>query len=189
MADVLCFPVLVLNRYFQPVQITNVRRAFVLLYGGSAVAVEGGELYDFPAWRELPAGERPGLAVVGGQLRVPRVLHLLRYDRTPRTLVRLSRRNLMLRDDFQCQYCGRRPPLRDLNIDHIVPRSRGGADSWDNLVTACRSCNLRKGSRTPEEAGVPLLRPPSRPRWTVAARIRMAMGHPFPEWEPFLETG
>lgn len=191
MSSVLTSRVLVLNRLFQPVQLTTVRRAFVLLYGGAALAVdEEGELHDFDGWRTLPIrSEDDALPIVGGALRVPRVLHLHRYERTPRLTVRLTRRNLMLRDGHQCQYCAKRPPLRDLNIDHIVPRSRGGQDTWENLVTACRICNLRKGWRTPDEAGMRLLRPPVRPRWTTTVQLLLEAHTPFKEWEPFLKAG
>jgi 5-methylcytosine-specific restriction endonuclease McrA len=190
MKDVLTVPVLLLNRVFEPVQVTNARRAFVLLYGGAALALEDGELYDFDSWRRIPAkhGE-DAVPVVGGAIRVPRVLHLTRYDRTPRTLVRLSRKNLMMRDGHQCQYCGRKPPIRDLNIDHVLPRCRGGRDAWDNLVTACKPCNLKKGSRTPDEAGIRLMRLPQRPKWSTAARILMSASDPFPEWAPYLRAG
>lgn len=188
MADVLALPVLVLNRFFEPVQVTSAKRAFILLYGGTAMAVEDGELYDFEAWRQQEFDDacEPSVPVVDGKIKVPRVLHLERYDRTPRTLVRLSRRNIMLRDGHQCQYCGRKPAMRELNIDHVVPRSRGGRDAWENLVTACKPCNLRKGSLTPEEAGVRLLRSPQRPRWTPATRILLGAGDPHPAWMPFL---
>ena len=191
MQDVLVGRVLVLNRWFQAVQLTTVRRAFVLLYGGVAHAVdEQGETYTFDMWRELPVriGDT-ALPIVGGALRVPRVVHLHRYERFPRPIVRLTRRNVMLRDGHQCQYCARRPPLRELNIDHIVPRSRGGTDSWENLVTACRLCNLRKGWRTPDEAGMRLIRSPVPPRWTTSAQILLEAGGPFKEWAPFLKTG
>src|SRR5262249_13402877 len=119
MTDVLSLPVLVLNRFLQPIQITTCRRAFILLYGGVAHAVdEGGDAFDFDLWRTLPVRhEDDAIPVVGGALRVPRVVHLLRYDRTPRVTVRLTRRNLMFRDAHQCQYCGKRPALRELNID------------------------------------------------------------------------
>jgi hypothetical protein len=130
MTDALDLPVLVLNRHFEPVQVTSAKRAFVMLYGGAAVALENGDAYDFPAWRALPVREPDeGVPVIGGELRVPRVLHLQRYDRRPRTAVRLSRKNLMLRDGYQCQYCARCGSLRELNIDHVLPRSRGGAAS------------------------------------------------------------
>lgn len=190
MTDVLCLPVLVLNRFFEPVQVTNVKRAFVLLYGGTALALdEGGDAYDFELWRDLPVRDTDdAVAIVGGALRVPRVVHLHRYDRMPRVTVRLTRRNLMFRDAHQCQYCGKRPPLRDLNIDHVLPRSRGGEDTWENLVTACRQCNLRKGWKTPEEANMRLARKPVRPKWTVTAQILLGSGWRFKEWEPFLKA-
>jgi 5-methylcytosine-specific restriction endonuclease McrA len=190
MTDILSRPVLVLNRVFQPVQLTTAKRAFVLLYGGSAHALdEAGEEYDFHLWRDVPLRpEDDVLPIVGGGLRVPRVLHLHRYDRTPRVTVRLTRRNLMFRDTHQCQYCGKQPPVRDLNIDHVLPRSRGGPDSWENLVTACRVCNLRKGWRTPEEANMRLQRRPFRPKWTMTAQILLGSQTKYREWEPFLKA-
>jgi 5-methylcytosine-specific restriction endonuclease McrA len=190
MTDVLSLPVLVLNRFLQPIQVTNCRRAFILLYGGVAHAVdEAGDAFDFELWRTLPVREEDdAIPIVGGSLRVPRVVHLLRYDRTPRVTVRLTRRNLMFRDAHQCQYCGKRPPLRELNIDHVLPRSRGGDDSWENLVTACRICNLRKGWKTPEEANMRLARKPFRPKWSMTAQILLGQGNKYREWEPFLKA-
>jgi 5-methylcytosine-specific restriction endonuclease McrA len=183
--------VLVLNRFFLPVQLTTVRRAFVLLYGGVATAVdETGEIYDFWQWRGLAIrDDDDALPIVGAILRVPRVIHLARYERSPRPTVRLTRRNLMIRDSHQCQYCSKQPPVRELNIDHILPRSRGGADTWENLVTACRVCNLRKGWRTPDEAGMHLIRKPVRPRWTTAVQLMLEACEPFKEWAPFLKAG
>jgi hypothetical protein len=180
-----------LNRHFSPISVATVRRALVLLYGGTARAIDdGGEAYDFPSWLSMPVRHGDdGLAIVGGALRAPRVLHLLRYDRAPRVTVRLTRRNLMIRDQFQCQYCGRRPSTRDLNVDHVVPRSRGGIDAWENLVISCRGCNLRKGRRTPTEAGMALLSVPHRPRWSTATQITLATREPFAEWAPFLGSG
>ena len=191
MSDVLSTPVLVLNRHLQPVQITTAKRAFVLLYGGAAHALdETGDAYDFEVWRTLPLREKDdAIPIIGGRLRIPRVLHLHRYDRTPRATIRLTRRNLMFRDAHQCQYCGKRPPLRELNIDHVLPRSRGGADSWENLVTACRICNLRKGWKTPEEANMRLARRPARPKWSTTAQILLGAPSRFQEWEPFLKAG
>jgi 5-methylcytosine-specific restriction endonuclease McrA len=190
MTDVLGMPVLVLNRFFQPVQITTVKRAMVLLYGDAAEAIdEEGEARGFVAWRELDVREGDdALPIVGGALRVPRVVHLHRYDRTPRATVRLTRRNLMFRDAHQCQYCGKRPALRDLNIDHVLPRSRGGDDTWENLVTACRDCNLRKGWKTPDEANMRLARSPFRPKWSMTAQLLMGAGWRFKEWEAFLKA-
>ncbi|MDI1431515.1 HNH endonuclease [Polyangium sorediatum] len=188
--DPLALPVLALNRHFHPVQVTTARRAFLLLFGGTAHAIdEAGDVHDFTSWRGLPVRDSDdGLPIVGGSLRVPRVLHLRRYERVRRPTVRLSRRNVMLRDAHQCQYCLKRPPVRDLNIDHVVPRSRGGVDSWENLVTACRPCNLRKGRRTPEEASMRLLRTPTAPRWSASMLLLLGRPEPFKEWEPFLKS-
>ena len=190
MSDVLTKPVLVLNRYFSPVQLTTAKRAFVLLYGGAARAVdETGEEYEFDDWRHLPVrSEDDAVPIVGGELRVPRVLHLAKYDRTPRNTVRLTRRNLMFRDSHQCQYCGKTPVLRELNIDHVLPRSRGGQDTWENLVTACRVCNLKKGWKTPEEASMHLARKPFRPKWSMTAQILLGAPTKYREWEPFLKA-
>ncbi len=190
MTDVLSRPVLVLNRVFSPVQLTTAKRAFVLLYGGAANALDDHcEEYDFDLWRMLPVRDGDdAVPVIGGALRVPRVVHLHRYDRTPRVTVRLTRRNLMFRDQHQCQYCGKQPPVRDLNIDHVQPRSRGGPDSWENLVTACRVCNLRKGWKTPTEANMHLRRQPFRPKWSMTAQILLGSSTKYAEWEPFLKA-
>jgi 5-methylcytosine-specific restriction endonuclease McrA len=183
--------VLLLNRFYVPVCVTNARRALVLLYAGSARALDDlGDSHTFDQWRHLPVrdGDDP-LPIVAGVLRVPRVLHLQRYERMPRVSIRLTRRNLLLRDQQQCQYCGRRPTLRDLNVDHVRPRSRGGASTWENVVIACRACNLRKGHRTPEEAGMRLIRPPQRPKWSTTAHILMSAEPLLLEWRPFLKAG
>ena len=181
-------PVLLLNRNYAPVSVTTARRGMVLLFGGSAVALdELGAAHDFSRWRTLPVRETDDrLPIVGGQLRIPRVLHLLRYDRAPRFGVRLTRRNLLLRDSYRCQYCGEEPGVRELNVDHVMPRSRGGRDSWDNLVISCRGCNVRKGKRTPDEAGMQLPRKPVKPGWSTAAHIVLTTRAPFSEWRPFL---
>jgi 5-methylcytosine-specific restriction endonuclease McrA len=187
--DPLGLPVLVLNRHYQPVRITNVRRAMVLLYAGGALALDDdGQTHDFRRWARLPVRDAvdDGLPVVGASLRVPRVIHLRRYARARLPVVRLTRRNVMLRDGHQCQYCGRRPPLRELDIDHVVPRSRGGEDSWSNLVTACQPCNRHKGRRTPHEAGMSLFCRPAPPHWSTAVQLLAGLPATYKEWEPFL---
>jgi 5-methylcytosine-specific restriction endonuclease McrA len=178
--------VLVLNRVYQPIHVTSVRRAFGLLYAGAARAVdEQFQQFDFESWSALSAAMHDSIGTIDGRIRVPRVLVLLAYDRLPKTRVRFSRFNIYARDDNTCQYCGRRYARADLNLDHIVPRSRGGMTSWENVVCSCVSCNLRKGGRTPDEAGMRLLRQPARPRWTPMFRsaTRRAL---YSEWRPFL---
>ena len=179
--------VLVLNRVYQPVHITSVRRAFSLLYQGAARAIdEQFQLFDFDSWSALAAAaHEDSIGTVGRRIRVPRVIVLLAYERLPRARVRFSRFNIYARDDNTCQYCGRRFPRTELNLDHVVPRSRGGTTSWENVVCSCVPCNLRKGGRSPEEAGLRLMRHPSRPRWTPMFRsaTRRAL---YREWRPFL---
>jgi 5-methylcytosine-specific restriction endonuclease McrA len=179
--------VLVLNRVYQPVHITSVRRAFALLYQGAARAIDAQfQTFDFASWSALAAAaHEDAIGTVGRRIRVPRVIVLLAYDRMPRARVRFSRFNIYARDDNTCQYCGRRFPRADLNLDHVVPRSRGGSTTWENVVCSCVPCNLRKGGRSPEEAGLALLRVPSRPRWTPMFRSATRRAF-YREWRPFL---
>lgn len=181
--------VLVVNRHLQAVHLTTARRAFVLMWSDIARALDAAWVaHDFASWSALRPGE--GDLAVGtsrGPLRVPRVVQLMTFDRMPRSTVRLTRRNIFLRDAHTCQYCAKQLPTRDLNLDHVHPRSRGGPMTWENVVCSCRVCNLRKGGRTPPEAGMRLLRRPVRPRWSPVLALAFAPGRPA-EWEPFLAS-
>ena len=180
-------PVLVLNRSFHPVRVTTARQAFEMLYVGRVHALDRGfHEHDFTQWAALVAREDDEvLGTPSGLVRVPRLVLLATYNRIPQVSLRLSRRNVYLRDGHRCQYCGRMPSVDGLNLDHVVPHSRGGTHSWDNLVTSCRECNLRKGGALPHECGMTPLSPPARPRWTAAVQLQAAP-RSFPEWEPFL---
>ena len=123
--------VLVLNQNFEPLNICNIRRAFVLVHRGKAEVLEQGERGIRTATRVMPR---------------PSVIKLSYMVKRPRPQVRLSRREIFMRDDYQCQYCGSR--ARELTLDHVMPKHRGGGHSWDNLVSACRPCNHRKGGKT-----------------------------------------
>ena len=180
--------VLVLNRLYQPVNITSVRRAFTLLYQGSAKAIdEQFQTFDFESWAELSEEMHSNdvIQTVTQSLLVPRVIVLQVFDRFPRMHVRFSRQNIFLRDQSTCQYCAKRMPRSDLNLDHVIPRSRGGRTTWENVVCSCIKCNLKKGSRTPEEANMKLMRRPSRPRWSPFEQGRDG-SRPRAEWRPFL---
>lgn len=181
--------VLVLNRSFLPIHITSVRRAFCLLYQGLAHAVDQEyRTFDFESWAQLSAtvhDERIGL--VDRVIRVPRVILLLAFDRVPKRRVRFSRFNIYSRDRNTCQYCGKVFPRSELNLDHVVPRSRGGKSTWENVVCSCHECNRRKGGRTPEEAGMRLLRPPRRPEWTPFMLETFSLRR-YREWAPFLSV-
>ncbi len=179
---------LVLNRSFLPIHVTSVRRACVLLYAGSAKAVDTTyETFDFARWCELGSTVGSSLGLVGRRMPVPRVIQLAIYDRVPRRQVRFSRQNIYARDGDTCQYCAQRLPRNQLNLDHVVPRSQGGGSSWENVVCSCHRCNWRKGGRTPEQSGLRLLRKPSRPAWTPFLAAAASRGR-YVEWGPFLGT-
>ena len=119
--------------------------------------------------------------------RVPAVIRLREYLSRPWVPVPFSRRNVFLRDEFRCQYCLRGMKTCDATIDHVFPRSRGGKHCWENVTTACGSCNRKKGARTPREAEMPLHSEPFRPRWLPFTK--KAGGFSFPEeWEPWLSV-
>lgn len=179
--------VLVLNRSYMPVHITTVRRAIALLYQGVAKAVnEQYEVFNFDDWSQLrPRQGEDQIGLVHGSIRVPRVILLISYDRVPKRHVRFSRLNIFLRDRNTCQYCGGTLPRKELNIDHVIPRSRGGTSTWENVVCSCLECNRKKGGRTPEEAGMRLARKPARPRWTPRMGFKFNP-RDYKEWVPFL---
>ncbi len=112
----------------------------------------------------------------------PSVIRLANFIRVPFKKIELSRKNVIRRDAMTCQYCGGKHT--DLTVDHVIPKSRGGADSWENLVTACKKCNNKKGSRTPEEADMKLIARPKRPNHILF--IQQAVGKVEDTWRPFL---
>jgi len=147
--------VLVLNATYEPLSVVSVRRAVVLLLKEKAELLEAAEARLRAEQLNMP---------------VPLVIRMVYYVRIPRTMnLPLSRRTVMARDQYTCQYCGATPGRAELTIDHVVPRSRGGSTSWENLTVACRPCNQRKGNRTPREAGMALRRQPHRPRYVALA--------------------
>jgi len=185
--SVLNSKVLVLNRSYLPIHITVVRRAISLLYQGIAHAVdEHYRTFDFASWADL-ATEEDTIGLVDRAIRVPRVILLQGYDRIPRRYVRFSRFNIYARDGNRCQYCGRQFPRAELNLDHVVPRSRGGTSVWENVVCSCHRCNRLKGGRTPVEAGMRLVRQPRRPQWTPFMTETYSLRR-YKEWMPFLSA-
>lgn len=181
--------VLVLNRSYLPVHVTSVRRAFSLLYQGAARAVdEEFQTFDFNEWHQLSSlKEGDSIGTFRGNILIPRVIVLVAFDRLPKRHVRFSRLNIMSRDKFQCQYCGKKPERADLNLDHVLPRSYGGKSTWENIVTSCIDCNGKKGGRTPSQAGMQLRSNPARPRWTPLAHLRITASR-YEQWRPFLNV-
>ena len=159
--------VLVLNQDYSALTVCSVQRAVILLHLQKVHLVEAvdGEVVRSPSTR----------------MPYPSIIRLKAYAKVPYKQVMLSRKNVLKRDHHTCQYCGAR---NRLTIDHILPKSRGGRDTWENLVAACASCNNRKGDRTPEEADMPLAREPFRPSYVMF--IRDFVGTLDDTWRPYL---
>ncbi|HEY9791327.1 MAG TPA: HNH endonuclease [Candidatus Obscuribacterales bacterium] len=158
--------VLVLNASYEPLNICSWRRAIVLILKGKAESIEhNGKM-------------------LSETFHLPTVIRLRNYVKIPYKEISLSRRNVLHRDNYTCQYCGER--RHDLTIDHIQPRSRGGIDTWENVVAACLKCNVKKGDRTPKEANMHLLTTPRRPPSHVTFEIskHSLSGHTY--WNKYL---
>jgi 5-methylcytosine-specific restriction endonuclease McrA len=178
---------LVLNRRWVPIRTATVREAVCLMVKGAAKAVmpQTYETYDFPSWIMLQTERgKPHIRTVSLTIRVPEVIQLLVYDGLPVQEIVFSRRNVFKRDRNMCQYCGGRPGTEELTIDHIQPRSQGGRSTWENCVLACVECNKRKANRLLDQAGMRLLRPPIKPRWSP--RITIALGTRKESWNAFV---
>jgi 5-methylcytosine-specific restriction endonuclease McrA len=196
--DPLGASVLVLNRLYVAVHVINVRRAFALLFRQLAevIHLEDGQYanYDFGSWREISElraefkePDQDWVRSVNFEIQVPRVIRLLSYERLPKQVIRFNRRNIFARDGNRCQYCGRRFPTSELSLDHVVPRSRGGETSWENIVCSCVKCNVRKGGRTPHEANMKLVRPPFKPKRSPLLTLKL--GNPkYESWKSFLDN-
>jgi 5-methylcytosine-specific restriction endonuclease McrA len=164
-------PVLVLNASYEPINICAARRAIVLVLKGVAITEEiNGHLLHSAR-----------LAV-----RVPSVIRLLEYRRIPHQTRALSRKNILLRDRNTCQYCGVLLPSSELTLDHIVPRSRGGQSTWENLVACCHACNHKKGNQLLHECSMKLLREPRTFNLHTSRHIMRMMGDSDAKWRKYL---
>lgn len=144
--------VLVLNASYEPLSLVSVRRAIVLLLREKAELLEATQQMLHSSHRVM---------------HEPLVIRLVHYVRLPHRKVPSTRTAVMLRDAYICQYCAETPGRQFLTVDHVIPRSRGGSHDWDNLVTACTRCNQKKGSLTPEEAMMQLIRKPFEPSYVA----------------------
>lgn len=189
--------VLVLNKHYMAIRIIGAKRAFSLLCRDLAevVSLEEGAYanYDFASWCEVSQFRRQfepdghdWISTVNFYIAVPRIIRLLFYDRLPRRDVKFNRRNIFARDRNRCQYCGRRFPTSELSLDHVVPRSLGGKATWENIVCACTRCNVKKGGRTPRQAGMDLFRQPAKPKHNTLVHVHL--GHErYRSWKQFLD--
>ena len=164
-------PTLVLNRSWQVVNVTTVKRALSLLYEGAArvVCADTYATHDFDSWIDLRiAAKEPCIRTICLRIKIPEVIQLTYYDKLPPVSVTFSRKNIYKRDNYTCQYCGAKPGTQELSIDHVFPRSRGGKSEWTNCVLACVPCNKKKGNKTLKEANMKLARQPFKPKGTRA---------------------
>lgn len=190
--------VLMLNKNYAPVWITTAKVAFIKLVSGTAeaVSIENGSYYthDFTSWMEISEYKKifdetyPHDEWVYTEklaLLVPRVIRCLNYIKVPNNEVKLTRKNVFLRDNYSCLYCGEKLRPRDLQLDHVIPESRGGKNTWGNLVCACFSCNSKKANRTPEEAGIKLIKKPYRPSFSPLFKAHV-LNEKYSSWKSFL---
>lgn len=189
--------ILVLNRNWQAVNIVGVRRAFSLLWQDHARVINtfGGDLNPMSTedWLAYSSTVSPlprasdFVRTIRRVILLPRILLLNHYDRLPIAEVKFNRQNVFERDRYTCQYSGRVCRAKDLTLDHVIPRERGGRTSWENIVTCARDVNERKANRLPHEAGLRLLRKPERPRWRPF--VSVAAGSDIDaSWTPFLHV-
>jgi 5-methylcytosine-specific restriction endonuclease McrA len=160
--------VLVLNQNYEPLNVCNVRRAVVLVLCGKAEVLETARGMLHTARSAIP---------------LPSVIRLISMIKRPRPRVRLTRKEVFARDGWACVYCGR--ITRELTLDHVIPRHRGGPHTWDNLVAACKPCNHRKAGRTPAEAKMAMEREPGAPRVSIYYTFFQYLGAQV-EWRKFV---
>jgi 5-methylcytosine-specific restriction endonuclease McrA len=157
---------LVLDQGYQPHRIVSWQRAVMMLFAGKVEVVEE---YD------------EDIRSVSITIKMPAVVRLLRAVGRQKPAIKFSRMNVATRDEFCCQYCGRKLPLGKLTYDHVVPRSQGGRTTWENIVMACYGCNERKGDRTPQKAGMQLRKQPVKPSWLPVIAFRVDPACSIPE--------
>jgi len=193
--------VLVLNKFFAAVHIVNAKRAFTMLCKESAevVSIDDGQYnsYDFTSWVdvsafkaecELPDEDRyESIKTFSLEVRVPKIIRLVVYDKLPKATVKFNRKNIFARDKNRCQYCGKKVPTSELSLDHVIPRTQGGTSNWKNIVCACTNCNKHKGGRRPEEAGMKLICKPVKPNHCPLIQLKLG-SNKYNSWKQFLNN-
>ncbi len=162
---------LLLNSTFEPLRVVTWKKAILLVMLGKVEVIE--------EYERTIRGVRLAIPL-------PAVIRLNRFIRRKTPIVKFSRQNLYVRDRGVCQYCGTPFNLKELTYDHVIPRSKGGQTEWTNIVTCCTACNLKKGGRTPEEAGMPLLRKPRAPIWIPLLTKSLGIHEPPSIWKDYL---
>lgn len=197
MTSVLDSKVLVLNKVYNPIRTISVKEAFCKIFTEAAeiITIDNGQYtsYDFSSWAEVSEykamfdkeEDHDWVNTTSMKLVVPRVIRLLKYDKAPRLEMRLTRKNIYERDNYTCQYCGKKFPMEKLNLDHVIPRSREGKNTWENLVCSCIECNRKKKNRTPKEASMHLLSNPVKPKNTSSFVVPRTPKR-YKDWDSFV---
>lgn len=163
---------LLLNSSYEPMLVLNWQKALILWFQDKVEVLEFHDLY---------------ICTVKTQFRLPSVVKLKNYVRPRRNgTVRFSRENVYIRDEFTCQYCGKKEAAKSLTLDHVIPASQSGPKTWGNVVTACKKCNQTKANRTPKQAKMPLLKEPCMPSWLPTSDIEMVPDKMPPNWLQYL---
>lgn len=196
MDDFLNQQVLVLNRLWQAVNICSARRAFSLLYSGHAQVVDASDgnwqTFNFEQWHDFSQSDEniwdthETAASINFKIPIPKIIVLIIFDKLPHQEVKLTRQNIFERDRYICQYCHIRFDKKELNIDHVIPRDKGGTTTWENVVCSCISCNTRKGNRYYYEVGMKLLKEPVKPKQRLFLNFKSAKPK-HDSWKHFLD--
>jgi 5-methylcytosine-specific restriction endonuclease McrA len=183
--------VLILNRNWQAIHVKSAADALSMMYVGSAtgldiVGYDNMVPYSWENWISLPFDEKAEyISTVRGRIKVPRVIVLCEYNQVPKRRPKFSSKAIWNRDGGVCQYTGRKLTPNEANIDHVLPRSKGGRTTWTNCVLSHKEVNHKKGNRTPEEAGLKLIRQPYEPK-AVPTMFYINNHQNIPEWDIFL---
>lgn len=180
-------PTLVLNKGWMPVNITTAYDAVKLTFAGKSKVIDpflDFQQFTWTDWEKLrPKNGEQVIRSGDLEFRIPWVIILNKYDKIHDRGVNFSRRELYRRDDYQCQYCGCRPGTKELSVDHIIPRSKGGQTTWENCVLACIECNIKKADHTLKEVGMALLKKPFKPRHNLYKGSRNRMPLAWKSWQ------
>ena len=193
--------VLVLNKFFAAVHIVNAKRAFAMLFNERAevVSVDDGQYnsYDFSSWVDVSAfkaeygisdeDQYESIKTVSLEIRVPKIIRLVVYDKLPKATIKFNRKNIFARDNNRCQYCGKKFPTSELSLDHVIPKTQGGTSNWKNIVCACTNCNKNKGGRRPGEAGMRLICKPAKPKHCPVIQLKLG-SNKYNSWKQFLNN-
>lgn len=163
--------VLVLNSQYLPIQIVSIKKAIKLIFRGSAIVEKQSSVVWKTSSLEFP---------------LPAVIRLINFHKLPNRTQKLSKKNIIIRDKYTCAYCKGIFSEKTLTLDHIIPKSRGGSSKWDNLVAACKRCNSKKADRTPEEAGFPSIKKPTRMSIHTHNAILINLAEGNPEWAEYM---